>query len=260
MFKQRVLTALVLVPLVLMAIYFATAGVLAGLVVLLIGLLGWEWLQLIPIQRLGYRILFLVVLLLLIGPAMYWFHAWLRVDLVCWVGILVAVLTFPASEKIWGKRAMVGGVCLLVLPVVAGALNALYQQTQGRDLIVYLLCLIWAADIGAYLAGKKWGRTKLIPAVSPGKTVQGMMGGCALAILVAGLGAVYFNPPDVICWFLIAISTALMSMLGDLFISMLKRRCHLIDTGRIFPGPGGVLDRLDSFIAALPLFCFLQGF
>lgn len=260
MFKQRALTALVLVPLVLMAIYFGTPVALAGLVVLIIALLGWEWLQLIPLHRLSHRILFIAALLLLIGPAVYGFQAWLYVDLVCWVLVLAAVLTFPASENIWGKPAIVGGVCLLVLPVVAAALRVLYQQTQGQDLIVYLLCLIWAADIGAYLAGKQWGRTKLIPAVSPGKTIQGSMGGCALAILVAGLGAVYFNPPHIIRWFFIAISIALMSMLGDLFISMLKRRCHLKDTGRIFPGHGGVLDRLDSFIAALPLFCFLYGF
>ena len=260
MFKQRVLTALVLVPLVLMAIYFATTGVLAGLVALLMVLLGWEWLQLIPLERPVYRMSFIAALLLLIVPAVYWLDAWLWVDLVCWGAILGAVLTFPMSEKMWGKRAIVCGAGLLLLPVVASALSALYQQPQGRDLVVYLLCLIWAADIGAYLAGKQWGLTKLIPAVSPGKTVQGTMGGCALAILVAGLGAVYFKPLSMMVWFVVAISTALMSMLGDLFISMLKRRCHLKDTGRIFPGHGGVLDRLDSFIAALPLFYFLYGF
>ena len=259
MFKQRLLTALVLIPLVFMAIYYASSPVLMGLVGLLIGLMGWEWLQLIPIQRLTYRILFIVVLLLLIVPAVYGLHAWLLVDLACWGAILVAVVTFPASEKIWGKRVIVGGVCWLMLPVVASALSALYQQKQGQDLILYLLCLIWAADIGAYLAGKQWGRAKLIPAVSPGKTIEGTIGGCALALIVAGVGAVYFHPPSIVGWFLVAISTACMSILGDLFISMLKRRCHLKDTGRIFPGHGGVLDRLDSFIAALPLFYFLYG-
>ncbi len=260
MFKQRLLTALVLVPLVLMAIYYASTGVLMGLVVLLIGLMGWEWLQLIPIRRPMHRTVFMAVLLLLIAPAVYWRQAWLLVDLVCWGGILLAVLTFPASQKTWGKRTIVGGVCLLMLPFVASAFSALYQQKQGQDLILYLLCLIWAADIGAYLVGKQWGRTKLIPAVSPGKTIEGTLGGCALVLMVATAGMVYFKPPSIIWWFVVAISTALISMLGDLFISMLKRRCQLKDTGRIFPGHGGVLDRLDSLIAALPLFYFLYGF
>lgn len=256
MFKQRLLTTLILVPLVLLAIYDANTWVLSGIVLLLTALLGWEWLQLIPIKQTVNKCLFMAILLLLVWPAVHWLNDWLRVDLVCWSAILVAVVTFPSSQAVWGHRLVVGAAGLLLLPLVASAMAALYLQAQGKDFIVYLLCLIWATDIGAYLAGKQWGRHKLIPAVSPGKTVEGSLGGMALAVLVAGVGYVYFKPHFALFWFVIAVCTALISMLGDLFISMLKRRCHLKDTGRIFPGHGGVLDRLDSLIAALPLFYF----
>lgn len=256
MFKQRLLTTLVLVPLVLMAIYYASVLVLGGIVLLLTALLGWEWLQLIPVKSVVNKGLFITVLLLLVWPAIHWLNYWLLVDLVFWGLILLAVLSFPASQTVWGNRVVVGAACLLLLPVMASAMSALYQQVHGKDLIVYLLCLIWATDIGAYLAGKQWGHCKLIPAVSPGKTVEGSLGGIALAMLIAGLGYMYFKPENVVLWFVIALLTALISMLGDLFISMLKRRAQIKDTGQIFPGHGGVLDRLDSLIAALPLFYF----
>jgi len=256
MFKQRLLTTLVLVPLVLMAIYFASVLVLGALVLLLTAVLGWEWLQLIPVKLGVNKALFIAVLLLLVWPAVHWLNYWLLADLVFWGLILIAVLTYPASQAVWGHRVIVGGACLLLLPLVASAISSLYQQMHGKDLIVYLLCLIWATDIGAYLTGKQWGRCKLIPAVSPGKTIEGSLGGIVSAMLVAGVGYVYFKPEHLIVWFVVAALTALISILGDLFISMLKRRCQIKDTGQIIPGHGGVLDRLDSLIAALPLFYF----
>lgn len=256
MFKQRLLTTLILVPLVLLAIYYASPWLLGGIMLLITAFLGWEWLQLIPLKHVVGKCLFIVALFVLIWPASYWLNYWIVVDLMFWVMILFAVLTFPASQALWGHRAVVGFACLLLLPPIAGAISAVYQQNQGRDLIVYLLCLIWATDIGAYLAGKQWGRYKLIPNVSPGKTIEGATGGVFLAIVIAGMGYIYFEPAHVFVWFVVAIVTSLISMLGDLFISMLKRRSGLKDTGQIFPGHGGVLDRLDSLIAALPLFYF----
>ena len=254
MFKQRLLTTLILVPLVLMAIYYASVPVLGILVLLLTVLLGWEWSQLIPIKKPMYKCIFIAIMLLLIWPAVHWLHYWLLADVIFWGLILIAVLSYPASQSVWGHRIIVGAGCLFLLPLVASTMSSLYQQTQGKDLIVYLLCLIWAADIGAYLAGKQWGRCKLIPRVSPGKTIEGSLGGIGLALLIAGVGFIYFKPEHVVTWFVVAALTALVSMLGDLFISMLKRRSQVKDTGNILPGHGGILDRLDSLIAALPLF------
>ena len=260
MFRQRLLTALVLVPLVLFAIYYANAWILGTIVLLLIALGGWEWLQLIPLNDFKYKCVFLVFLILAVGLGSLGYVYWLIGGLLLWALILFAVVTFPVSQALWGHRFLVAGACFLLLPLAANTLVVLYQQPQGKNLVVYLLCLVWATDIGAYLAGKRWGATKLIPMVSPGKTVEGTFGGFSLAMLVAVVGYFYFKPNAAVIWYAVAIGTVFISMLGDLFISMLKRRSKIKDTGHIFPGHGGVLDRIDSLIAALPVFYFGLSF
>ena len=256
MFRQRLLTTLVLVPLVLLMIYQANAWLVGAVVLLLVLAGGWEWLQLIPVRQLVNQCIFIVVLLLATWLCQYYFHFWLILSLVLWAMILLAVLTFPTSQETWGNRAIVGGACLLLLSVFANTLAAIYLHTKGKDLIVYLLCIVWATDIGAYLAGKYCGRHKLIPKVSPGKTIEGATGGFVLAMIVAAVAYWYFSPQQLSLWFAVAVGTALISMLGDLFISMLKRRSNIKDTGQIIPGHGGILDRLDSLIAAAPLFYY----
>lgn len=254
MFKQRFWTALVLIPLVLLLIKQASPWVLGCLTMVFVIAAGWEWLMLIPLtQRLGQG-LFLVFLGVCSWLCMSFLSAWLVVGLLMWGLIAIAVLTYPRSQTIWGKPWVVGAVCVVLLPLVSGVIAAIYHQPQGQDLIIYLFGLVWATDIGAYLVGNQWGAHRLIPQVSPGKTVEGAFGGVVLAMLVAGLGLIWFSPAFSVAWFGLALGTVLISIMGDLFISMLKRRCHLKDTGALFPGHGGVLDRLDSFIAAAPLF------
>ena len=254
MFRQRLLTSLMLVPLVLLAIYYANMGFLGSIVVLLVIACGWEWTQLVPISNRITKLFFILGLLFMTWLSMHWFYDWLIVGLMLWVFILVAVLSFPASQAFWGNRISVSAACFILLPLFASSFAALYQHANGKDMIVYLLCLVWATDIGGYLVGKGIGHHKLIPKVSPGKTLEGSSGGFLLAMLVAIIGYFYFRPYSVGIWVGIAVGTTLISMLGDLFISMLKRRCKLKDTGHLIPGHGGVLDRLDSLIAALPLF------
>lgn len=256
MFKQRLLTSLVLVPLVFLAIFCTNIWMLGSIVLLLVLVGTWEWAQLIPITRLVSKLLFILILVFLIVVNIYLFDVWLIAGLILWAGILAAVITFPVSQPFWGNRIVVAGFCLLLLPLFVTSCLAVYDHVQGKALIVYLLCLVWATDIGAYLAGKCWGRHKLIPRVSPGKTIEGAMGGLLLSMLIATIAGYYFKPAVITNWYALAIATTLMAMLGDLFISMLKRRSKLKDTGRIFPGHGGILDRLDSLIAATPLFYY----
>ena len=177
----------------------------------------------------------------------------LLVDL--WVGALGTYLGCSAHVSCFASCLGTSCSRWRCLSIII-TLVAIYQQAQGKQLVVYLLFLVWAADTGAYLAGKRWGRHKLIPAVSPGKTIEGTLGGMLLALLVAYLGTYYFNPHSAVIWYAIAGGIALISIVGDLFISMLKRRSKLKDTGSIFPGHGGVLDRIDSLIAAMPLFYY----
>lgn len=260
MFKQRLLTACVLVPLVLLAIYLGNQWLLGFIVLLLVVMGGWEWTQLIPLNAVSSKIIFVMCLLLMVylSAFNFIFYEWMLVGLALWIGILMAVLTFPTSQRFWGTPLWVGAACLILLPLFANTFAAIYHHKQGKNLVVYLLCLVWAADTGAYLAGKYCGRQKLIPQVSPGKTVEGFLGGFLLAMLVAVIGSFCLRPRFLGVWFGIAIITALISTLGDLFISMLKRRSKIKDTGGIFPGHGGVLDRLDSLIAAAPfMYCGL---
>lgn len=256
MFKQRLFTTLILVPCVLMLLFFAPLWLLGAMLMGVFLLGGWEWMQLIPLKNWLIKIFFISVLVCMIGLCALFMQFWLIVGLILWGLILLAVLTYPASITIWGHRVIVGLACLLLWPLFANALAAIYKMPEGTYLVVYLLFLIWSADVGAYLVGKQFGKNKLIPQVSPGKTVEGVLGGVLTAMLISWSGMVYFSPVSKALWLALAFCTIVISILGDLFISILKRRCHLKDSGQIFPGHGGVLDRFDSLMAAAPLFYF----
>lgn len=256
MFKQRLLSTLVLVPLVLVSIYYAPGWLLAGILLFLIAACGFEWTKLIPMDCLARKMVYVVGLLAMVWLNTHGLSIWLTADMLLWIFVLIAVITFPQSQRFWGSSTVVGLAGLVFLPLFFSSFIGIYQTNRGDDFIVYILCLVWAADIGAYLVGKKWGRMKLIPNVSPGKTVEGSLGGVCLVMLVSVVGYYVFKPMVSAQWFLLALMTALISILGDLVVSMLKRRCHLKDSGQIIPGHGGILDRLDSSIAALPFFYY----
>ncbi|CAM2891368.1 phosphatidate cytidylyltransferase [Legionella worsleiensis] len=256
MFMQRLITSLILVPLVLMTLFYAPAWALLG-VILLVYIAAWnESMRLIPINQLVFQLGYLALMLLALWFCGYVFSYWLTIGLVFWLFNCIAILGFPHSQRYWGYAVVVGCVLLVLLPLFIQSLIHVYELPQGKGLVVYLLFLIWASDVGAYLAGKQWGKHKLIPQVSPGKSWEGLAGGYLLSLLVAGAGFYYFVPYSFAVWFGLALFTVTISVFGDLFISILKRRCHLKDTGALIPGHGGILDRLDSLIAALPVFYF----
>ena len=260
MLKQRLLTALILIPMVLVILIYANNWLLMGFVGGVVALLAWEWTTLVPIHQNALKLGFISVSLLL-SFAMLWvlpYAFWGVITL--WVGITLMVVVYPRMLNLWGKPWVVGCLGWVMLSLFASSFWCLYHHQHGLGLMVYLLCLVWATDTGAYVAGKCWGRHKLIPKVSPGKTYEGSLGGFGAALCVAGIGFVYFQPLAMGMWFMQAIVLILLSMAGDLVISMLKRRCQVKDTGTLLPGHGGILDRLDSLIAVLPLsyYCF-QG-
>lgn len=259
MFLQRLITSLILVPLVLLMIFYGHPWLLAGIVLLIFLAAGRECFQLIPLKKLSMQVVFLAVLLLCLGACAYLFSYWLVIGLILWIFIVLAILTFPGSQYYWGYPAVVAGVCCILLPLFIQSLIHVYYLPEGKALLVYLLFLIWASDIGAYLSGKLLGKHKLIPQVSPGKSWEGVLGGVILAMIIAVVASIYFEPVAKAYWLFLAFITVIISIFGDLFISILKRRCHLKDTGAIIPGHGGILDRLDSLIAALPLFYFGLG-
>ncbi|MBA2650587.1 MAG: phosphatidate cytidylyltransferase [Legionella sp.] len=254
MFRQRLLTTLILIPLVLIILFYAPPWILGILAVLISVLAAIECWQLIPINLPLHKGLFLFLLVVAVGACFHLLPYWITIGLLCWLCICIAVLSFPQTQAYWGRPLIVTAVLLIIWPLFIQSMNYIYWLPQGKGLIVYLLCLVWAADIGAYLVGKRWGHTKLIPRVSPGKSWEGVLGGFGLAMLIAALSIHYYTPFSYTRWFFWSGLATIMSVFGDLFMSILKRRCNLKDTGSIIHGHGGILDRLDSLMAAAPVF------
>lgn len=254
--QKRVLTAVMLVA-VLLGVLFAASPVVATLVAALLMLLAaLEWTAFLgavnPVVRHAY-------LLLLAGAyaAVYWLvPERVSLTLLLWVALgwwLVAVawiLRYPV--RIPPFAAGLAGVFVLV-PAWISLVSILQVAGQGALLLLLTLAMIWAADIGAYFAGHRWGRLKLAPQVSPGKTLEGVAGGLLGSVVVAGVGGSLLGLP-LAAMLPLGLCVAAISVVGDLTESMFKRSVGLKDSGRLFPGHGGVLDRIDSITAAAPLF------
>ena len=198
MFMQRLITTLVLVPLVLIILFYAPSWSLGGVVLAIILAASIECWKLIPLNSLVFQIGYLFLMVLGLWACGWLFSYWLIAGLVVWVFICIAILTFPASQHYWGYPVVVAGLCFLLLPLFIQSLIHLYYLSQGKNLLVYLLFLIWASDIGAYLTGKRFGIHKLIPQVSPGKSWEGLLGGFLLGMAVAVVGFISFKPVSVL--------------------------------------------------------------
>lgn len=262
MLKQRIITALWLVPLALVG-FFALQGAVFNLfIAVILGLAGWEWARLAgydtSAQRVVYGVfvaltlLFLSALNELLLPLLYLAGLW-------WLVAVAMVVCFPNSVAYWGgnlgKRVM--GL-LILLPAGLGLL-VLKEMPRGNLLILSLLLLIWTADIGAYFFGRAFGKRKLAPRVSPGKSWAGLVGGLLTSLCMALGLALYFNVPSqqVLLILLGAAVVVLFSVVGDLTESMFKRQMGIKDSSQLLPGHGGILDRIDSLTAAVPMFTLL---
>lgn len=254
MFKQRLLTALILAPVVLATIYLANVWTLSIIVWLLMAICALEWLQLIPLESLVSKVIFLAMLALCTFAVTLFYKYWLIMGLLSWLIIFIFIYQFPKLQALWGRSWVIASFCLLLLPLFAQSLINIFLMPKGRELAIYLLFIVWAADIGAYLIGKGWGRKKLIPQVSPGKTYEGALGGFLLSMLIAGISTYFLHIDSLLVWYTLAAIVAIVSLFGDLFISMLKRHTGIKDTGALLPGHGGILDRLDSLLSASVFF------
>ncbi len=258
MLKLRVITALIAAPSVIAAIFLLPLNAFAAVFLVLAGLGVWEWANLAGIRSIVARVAYvagyaLLAYAVLNSPSLW--SAVFKVIAVFWILAAVVVVTFPASGQ-----ALVGAV-LVPAGYVAfiGAWLALValQIAGGPWLILWVLIVVWAADIGAYFAGRSFGRRKLALLVSPGKTWEGAVGGTLLSVLLGSLlGAtvptLHALAPDLWQWIAGSFVVSIVSIFGDLFESALKRARGVKDSGGLFPGHGGMLDRVDSLIAALP--------
>lgn len=266
MLKQRVLTAIILVPLLLAALFYLPLPWLTALFGLVTAAAAWEWAGLAGLQRFASRIAYVVMLLLFAVPALIAMPLQhdLAVPLLAAAGLwwLWALLEiFVRRETKQGLFAtqigrLAGGFLVLV-PLWLAAVYLLAVDNERPRLLLFLLFLVWVADSAAYFAGSFFGRTKLAPHVSPGKTVEGVAGGVLGVVLLAWLCGTMlwkFEGALLAKWIGLAVVTALISVVGDLTESRLKRIAGVKDSGRLLPGHGGMLDRIDALTAAAPVF------
>ena len=266
MLIKRLLTAVVLIPLVVLATlkFDSSEFALAMMPILVIG--SWEYSRLIHIKHWFTKALYIVAL----TTAAYYLNQMsfllmpvLIITLLWWLINSFWIVRFSRYARSWYNypiTRIINGF-LFFIPLLV-ALTALHQI--DRTLVLLLLVLVWAADSGAYLVGRKIGKNKLLPGVSPRKTVEGAAGGILLSFSAMFI-YVYFGlqTTDFTNYFLygvLSLVTALASILGDLFVSLHKRVAGVKDSGILLPGHGGIFDRIDSLTASAPIFLLAYSF
>lgn len=260
MLKQRIITASILAPVVLCCIFLLPVKGFAVFFALVTLIGAWEWALLsgmtATLHRLAYSCVVLVGILL--G---WWLHLtgyqfYMVFPVVAtWCIAFTWVYRYPA-EGAW-KQMLVRSLCGVLILVSAWlSMLELKSLTLGNAWLLLVLLIVWAADIGAYFSGKRWGRIKLAPNVSPGKTREGMYGGLVAVALTVVVFAWWIDLEfqSSVFLLLLGIVVGLISVMGDLFESLLKRHAQIKDSGSILPGHGGVLDRIDSILAAAPFY------
>ncbi len=269
MTRTRLLAALVMAPLAIAAVLLLPTPWMAALsaAAFLIGL--WEWLKLTDIEDPIARGVLLVVNLLLM-VALVWasrsnsggslvllqIMVMIGVGWWCLAALWLRHYDFASNHDGHARIFKLAAATLSVIPAWCALALIHASQPNGNRWLLLALAIVWAADSGAYFAGRRFGRVKLSPRISPNKTVEGMIGGVAAGMVLALVAAPFAGAsmkqlPYVA---IVAIWTILFSVVGDLFESLLKRHVGVKDSSHLIPGHGGVLDRIDSILAALPVF------
>ncbi|MCU0971818.1 MAG: phosphatidate cytidylyltransferase [Gammaproteobacteria bacterium] len=262
--KARVLTALLLAPLFVAAVLLLSTDALAALLAVVLLLAADEWAALGGLHRPWQRVAVVAWQASLLGAGWIlldrsdWLTGLLGLSVLGWVAVGAAsvVRRAPVTPRPGPKPWL-----LAVAPMLAAlawvALVRLHGSgDRGPELVLGLLVVIWAADTGAYFAGRALGHRRLAPMVSPGKTLEGLVGGL-LAAAVVGIGLHRLGltaPAPAAAAVALSVVTAALSVAGDLFESHAKRAAGVKDSGRLLPGHGGVLDRIDSVLAGAPVF------
>ena len=267
MLKQRIITGVILAASLIAAVLLLPLAPLATVLGAVVIIAAWEWSALAGFQALWARLVYTAASCLgmfalyhycQLGAAPVLEHVQPFLGLAClwWAIALLWVRGFPASAALWGGKAMLSLMGMLVLLPPWLSVVYLLNYDQGRLLLLAMIVVVAAADIGAYFAGRRWGKRKLAVDVSPGKSWEGFWGGLVACTVLAGIAAYAIQPAQlsVVALFAIVIFTALASVLGDLVESMVKRHRGVKDSGVLLPGHGGFCDRIDGITAAAPVF------
>ena len=267
MLKQRVITAILLAVLFLGVLFYSPAALFSTFVLLAVLVAAWEWANLAGFSKGWQRLLYVLAIALLflitaykVGLGDGWafdseaVRAILLVACCWWALALLWVQGYPNSALLWGSRALRALMGILVLLPTAVALIYLRAQPAGAWLILFVVAVVASADVGAYFSGKAFGKHKLAPAVSPGKSWEGFWGGLACSVVLAMVVGYVQGGGQWLLLLAMVVPTSLASVLGDLLESMVKRHRGLKDSSRLLPGHGGIMDRMDSLTAAAPVF------
>lgn len=273
--KQRIITALIIAPLTIAGVFLLPLNLFMLFAAVIFLLASKEWGAFVskakPLTAFYLFVILLGASIFVLPAEQIWINGvvnsfiyWcLMVAAVWWVLSLMMVISYPKTAPFWSRSWIIKSLMgvLTLLPFFFGMvlLRSINIDTDfyfGAELLLFVFMLVWAADTGAYFCGKRFGKHKLAINVSPGKTIEGFVGGVILAMIVAYIGTCIFAVPgDKMVVFLIAsFVTICVSALGDLNESIFKREAGLKDSGNLLPGHGGILDRIDSLTAAVPVF------
>ncbi|VAW67274.1 Phosphatidate cytidylyltransferase [hydrothermal vent metagenome] len=266
MLKQRVLTALPLAAFIIWGIFTQPVSIIFYALLLITAIAGWEWSALSGISnkalRAGYALSVAALAYAshhIIERYPQWLSLVLLATVVLWLMAIFHMFTRGPQDanQLFSKTKFLLGFAFLIPPVLA--LLLIRKQPEGEIWLFYCLSIVSFADIGAYFAGKRFGKTKLVPKISPGKTREGLYGGVFVTASVSVLAGLYFELQAIpmVMLLIITVLSTFVSVAGDLFVSLLKRERGLKDTGHILPGHGGILDRIDSIISSAPFIAFL---
>jgi phosphatidate cytidylyltransferase len=265
--KARLISAAIMVPLVVCGVLLLSAPVFSLILAVIMLLAVWEWSHLIPVTSILTRGIYTAAI-----AALMWLlwqsgleqniYPLLLLAFVWWLCALFW-LTRPqicaaASPLTVNLKLLVG--ILVIVPAWAALTTLHASGERGPILTLMLLVVVWLADSGAYFAGRQWGKTKLAPAISPGKTREGVYGGLLSSLVFAAVaGGLYSGSFRwTLMYMLVAGIAVMFSVAGDLLESLMKRHSGIKDSGNIIPGHGGIFDRIDGLVAAAPM--FLTGF
>lgn len=267
MLKSRILTAAVLLVGFIADLFFTSVSVFGLILVWIVGIAAWEWSRLAGVDNELKQTIYGIVVGMVCLFGLYLPHSeqLLRIvglaSFLFWLGALAALLLDPVRTKIsepQGLLLLTGGFVMLTAVISIQYLRT-YAPGASAWLLLYAFCVIWVMDIGAYFSGRRFGRRKLSPLISPGKSWEGVYGGlAATAVLMLGVLLFATLPEGYGLKLLVAtVLAAVFSVVGDLYESRLKRAADIKDSSNLLPGHGGVLDRLDGVVAAMPLFAFV---
>lgn len=258
MLKQRILTASLLLPLVFLVLFWVPDTLFSFITVMLVLAAAWEWSRLAGLSKFLLRIVYIALIALsLFLATLIPFYYLLIASAISWFVALGWLIVYTSQQLQFRQSSFLAcSLGLVMLPSCWAALNFLCFIPIRPWWLLIVLFIIWGADTGAYFIGCRWGKHKLAPFISPGKSIEGVCGAFLSTVIIAFflLSFLKLNLHQGIWLISILILTTISAIIGDLFESMLKRQQGLKDSGALLPGHGGILDRIDSLIAAVPIF------